>query len=526
MSSTDDTRTRAPGPSAAPDRTGHLAAPRLVDGDGWRDRLLVPVLVAIGLAVAVVSSLGSPMVPTVSVEYDVSLSTSQWALTAALLAGAVVTPVLGRLGDGRYRREVVIGALATITVGGALAALPLGYGVLLVARAFQGVGLGLMPMAMAVARDHLPGPRSTSTVAVLSVTTAAGVGIGYPVSGFLVDTVGLHGTFAFSAAVTGLVLVGAVLSIPRSDHRTHHPVDARGALALAVGVSAVVVALSELTTWGAGSPAFLGLLALSVVALVAFARHELRVERPLVDLRTLAVPSVRVAQSVAVLAGVGMYFLFSLAVRYVQTPTSVDYGQGRSVLVAGLALTPFSIASLATNRLTPVLRRRVGGHWLVPLGCAAFVGAMVFFGLARSEIWHLVVTMALAGIGVGTVFAAMPQMIVAAVPAHETGSALGFNQVLRTVGSSVGSAASAAVLAANTTDASPYPLDRGYTVSAVVGLVVWLTALAVGWPRRSLRTAPPSADLARLEQESVGGEAAGAIIYEPDLDPPPARAPR
>src|SRR3546814_752089 len=73
------------------------AQPRIVDGATWRERLLVPELVAIGLAVAVVSSLGSPMVPTIADDYDVSLGTSQWALTSALLAGAVVTPVLGRL---------------------------------------------------------------------------------------------------------------------------------------------------------------------------------------------------------------------------------------------------------------------------------------------------------------------------------------------------------------------------------------------------------------------------------------------
>src|SRR3546814_8618234 len=86
----------------------------------------------------------------------------------------------------------------------------------------------------------------------------------------------------------------------------------------------------------------------------------------------------------------------------------------------------------------------------MPIGCGAFAAAMVVFGSARSEVWQLLIVMALAGIGVGTVFAAMPQMIVAAVPASETGSALGFNQVLRTIGSSVGSAASASVLAANT----------------------------------------------------------------------------
>ncbi|HET7721775.1 MAG TPA: MFS transporter, partial [Acidimicrobiales bacterium] len=252
---------------------GAATGPRIVDRGSWRERLLVPELVAIGLAVAVVSSLGSPMVPTVADDYDVTLGTAQWGLTAALLAGAIVTPVLGRLADGRYRRQVVIAALGTITAGGAAAALPFGFGVLLLGRTLQGVGLGLMPMAMAVARDHLPAERGTRTVAALSVTTATGVGIGYPLSGFLVDTVGLRATFAVSAVVTGLVMVGAAASVPASDHRVQEPVDVPGAAALAVGVSALVVALSELPSWGAASVPFGGLLALAATALVVFVRR-------------------------------------------------------------------------------------------------------------------------------------------------------------------------------------------------------------------------------------------------------------
>lgn len=516
---------RPPGNDAATVPLNRPAAggPRIVHGATWRERLLVPELVAIGLAVAVVSSLGSPMVPTVADDYDVSLGTAQWGLTAALLAGAVVTPVLGRLADGRYRRQVIVAALGTITAGGAAAALPLGFGALLAGRTLQGVGLGLMPMAMAVARDHLPAERGTRTVAALSVTTATGVGIGYPISGFLVDTVGLRATFAVSAAVTGLVMLGATLSVPASDHRTQEPVDLRGAAALAVGVSALVVALSELPTWGAVSLPFAALVALAATALAVFVRRTLAARHPLVDLRSLSVPSVRVAHTVAVLAGVGMYFLFSLAIRYVQTPVSTGYGQGRTVLAAGLILAPFSVASLAVNRLTGVIRRRMDGRWLMPLGCGAFAAAMVAFGSARSEVWQLVVVMVLAGVGVGTVFAAMPQMIVAAVPASETGSALGFNQVLRTVGSSIGSAASAAVLAANTSPGARFPLDRGYTVSAIIGLAVWLVALGTGWPRRSLRLGPPSPELARYEAESVDAEVAGAVMYEPDTATPPQR---
>src|SRR3546814_9569757 len=67
-------------------------------------------------------------------DYDVSLGTAQWGLTAALLAGAVVTPGLGRLADVRYRRQVILAALGTITAGGASAALPLGCAALLAGR--------------------------------------------------------------------------------------------------------------------------------------------------------------------------------------------------------------------------------------------------------------------------------------------------------------------------------------------------------------------------------------------------------
>lgn len=488
--------------------------------DTWRHRMLVPVLISIGMVVAVISSLGSPMVPTVAKEYEVSLGTAQWTLTIALLAGAIVTSVLGRLGDGKHRRQVILCALGLITLGCLLATIPGAFGLLLAGRALQGIGLGLMPLAMSVARDHLPNDRATSAVAVLSITTAAGVGIGYPLSGLCAETIGFHATFWFAAVLTGVVWLLALLTIPSSRHRPRHPVDVCGALLLAVGVASLVIALSEMNQWGQTSPAFLSLLLMSGVALAVWVRHERRSVAPLVDLGTLSNASVRVAQSVAVLAGVGMYFLVSLIIRYVQTPTSTGYGQGRSVLVAGLILVPLSAASLATNRALPALRRHIGTQWAMPFGCSVFVVAMAFFAAERSALWELVVVMALAGIGVGIVFASMPVFIVSVVPPNETGSTLGFNQVLRTVGSSIGSAASAAVLTAHTTAASQFPTDSGYTEAALIGIGVWTIALIVAWPRRPLPIAHVDDGAPKeLEFESVDAEAAGIIMYEMDQNP-------
>jgi predicted MFS family arabinose efflux permease len=103
--------------------TDHIA-PIIVDEREPRGRALVPVLVFVGLLVAVISSLGAPLVPTISSDYGVTLGTAQWSLTITLLVGAVTSPVVGRLGDGPRRRPVLLAALVILVLGNVLAALP------------------------------------------------------------------------------------------------------------------------------------------------------------------------------------------------------------------------------------------------------------------------------------------------------------------------------------------------------------------------------------------------------------------
>ncbi|MDP9434908.1 MAG: MFS transporter, partial [Actinomycetota bacterium] len=186
-----------------------------------RTRALVPVLLFVGTVVALVSSLGAPLVPTIAEVDDVSLAAAQWSLTVSLLVGAVATPALGRLGDGPRRKQVVVAVLLAVLAGCVLAALPLGFEALLAGRALQGLGLGLTPLAMAVAREALPPDRARSAVAMLSVTTVAGVGIGYPLTGLVTDVFGLHGGFWSAAAISGAaaLLAAGVLPASRGEAR-------------------------------------------------------------------------------------------------------------------------------------------------------------------------------------------------------------------------------------------------------------------------------------------------------------------
>ncbi|PZA19034.1 MFS transporter, partial [Modestobacter versicolor] len=115
------------------------------------------MLIYLAMLVAVISSLGAPLIPAIAEANDVSVTSAQWSLTVTLVVGAVATPVIGRLGDGRHRRAVVLVVLSIVLLGSVLAALPLGLGWLVAGRGLQGLGLGVTPLAIATARTALAG---------------------------------------------------------------------------------------------------------------------------------------------------------------------------------------------------------------------------------------------------------------------------------------------------------------------------------------------------------------------------------
>lgn len=456
-------------------------------GSDLRQRALVPVLVFLGTVVAVISSLGAPLVPTIADVDHVSLTDAQWSLTITLLVGSVATPVMGRLGDGPHRRRVVLGATAVVLAGSVLAALPLGFGFLVAGRGLQGVGLGLIPLAIATARDVLPPERSRPAVALLSITTVAGVGLGYPLTGLITESLGIHAGFWFGAIISGLALLAAALVVPEVGTREKRPLDAPGAALLAVGLASLLLALSEGEVWGWTSAGVLGLVLFALALLVGWSFHELRTAHPLVDLRTLRNRSVLTANVAGLIAGVAMYMLMSMVTRFVQTPSATGYGFGTSVLVTGLVLLPFSAASVASSKLVPLLTRRTSTAMVLPIGCTISLLSMVMFLFARGSLWELFVIMGIAGLGVGCTFAVMPGLIVNAVPAHETGSAISFNQVLRTIGYTTGSVLSAVVLEAHTASGRLLPANSGYQAAAWLGCAIWVVTgvVAIVLPRRS-----------------------------------------
>ena len=352
--------------------------------DARRQAALAPVLIFTTMVSAVISSLGAPLIPSISDDLHVSLSTAQWSLTATLLVGAVSAPIMGRLGDGRRRRETLIGGLALVTLGGALAALAPNLTLLVVGRGLQGIGLGLIPLTMAAARDHLPRERVPATIALLSVCAAAGVGAGYPISGLIADGLGLSAAFWFGAAVSGSALLCVILVVPSSRDRAKATLDIPGALLLTAGLVALLLAIAEGNVWGWGSPAIVGLLVAAAIVLTTWVFQQLRTRAPLVELRLLRHPAVLTGNGCAIVLGLAMYMYLSGVTEFVQTPSANGFGFSASVVQAGLCLVPLSILSLAASRALPWVTRLVGPRALLPVGSLATALAGAFFALFHS----------------------------------------------------------------------------------------------------------------------------------------------
>jgi predicted MFS family arabinose efflux permease len=474
-----------------------------------RPALLGPVLILTAAVVSIISSLGAPLLVTVAQDFHTSISTAQWSLTVTLIVGAVASPVLGRLGDGRHRRQTIIVSLALVTVGGVLTAVAPSFAILLIGRAFQGVGLGLVPLTMATARSELPREKVAPMIAILSVTTAAASGAGYAISGILAQVWGLKGAYWFGTIVCAFALLSVAAVMPSSAQASRASrLDWIGSVLFAVPLVAVMIALAEGSDWGWGSPRVIGLLLVGVALLALWSGQQLRAANsaPLVDLRLLRHPAVLAGDICAFLLIMAMYMDLTVVTEFVQTPSTEGFGFSASVGVAGLVLIPLAVLLLGASRLLPMLLRWAGAPAVLAGGCLIAVIGSAFFAIFHGALWEAFVMMGILGLGLGITFAAIPGLIVRAVPAAETGSALGFYQVVRWVGAAVGSALVATILAAHSTSTG-HPSVGGYTLTLWISVVICAIAavLTYALPARGQKVAEGEPeDQILLLEESEG----------------------
>lgn len=455
---------------------------------------IVPVLAFAGITVAVMQTLLVPVIKDLPVLLHTDPSNATWVMTATLLAGAVSTPIMGRLGDLNGKRKMLLASLAVMVVGSLICAFTDDLVIMIVGRALQGFAMGAIPLGIGIMRDELPREKLGSAMALMSSSIGVGGGLALPAAALVAQHTDWH-TLFFGSAGLGVLAMGLiVLTVPETSLRAPGRFDVTGALGLSAGLILLLLPVTKGSDWGWTSPTTLGLIAAALVVLLLWGVFELRSDAPLVDLRTTARREVLLTNLASIMVGVAFYAVSLVLPQLLQLPRSTGYGLGQSMVVAGLCVAPLGLTMMLVAPLYARLSARYGpkvslmlGMLIIAIGYGAGLGLM-------SAAWQTVVISVVLGAGIGLAYSSLPALIIGAVDASETGAATGLNTLMRSIGTSVSSAVIGMVLAHTSVRMGPVavPSMEGFRTSFMIatGAVLVGLVLAMFLPSQRAAAAP------------------------------------
>ncbi|MBO1333165.1 MFS transporter [Streptomyces sp. VRA16 Mangrove soil] len=480
-------------------------APRRASG------AVVPVLAFAGIVVAVMQTLLVPVIKDLPELLSTAPSNATWVMTSTLLAGAVATPIMGRLGDLAGKRRMLLTSLAIMAVGSLICGFTDQLIVMIVGRALQGFAMGAIPLGIGLMRDMLPREKLGSAMALMSSSIGVGGGLALPLAALVAQHADWHALFFGAAGLGVLSIVLTLALVPESPLRAQGSFDVAGALGLSLGLVLFLLPITKGSDWGWSSGTTLGLFAAALVVLVLWGLMELRLKAPLVDLRTTARREVLLTNLASIMVGVAFYAISLVLPQLLQLPSATGYGLGQSMVVAGLCVAPLGLTMMFTAPVYARLSAKFGpkvtlilGMLIIAIGYGAGLGLM-------SAAWQTIVIAVIVGAGIGLAYSSLPALIIGAVDASETGAANGLNTLMRSIGTSVSSAVIGMVLAntAHHVGAVAVPTMHGFRVSFLIATaaVAVGVVLALFLPKRRTVTGPQlrasseeEAHLARAEE--------------------------
>ncbi|WP_405748110.1 MFS transporter [Streptomyces canus] len=459
------------------DQQGPISPPR---GARLRTRLTVPVLAMCGTLMAVMQTVVVPLLPDLPRLTHSSPGAVSWMVTATLLAGAVLTPVLGRAGDMYGKRRVLTGALGLMTLGSVMCALSSDITVLIAARALQGAAASVVPLSISILRDELPPERRGSAVAMMSSTVGIGAALGLPLAAMVVQYADWHTMFWMTSALGALGVAAVSWAVRESPVRQPGRFDVPGALGLAVGLVSLLLGVSQGGQWGWGGPRVLGLFLVSVAVLALWWWRQLRTDEPLVDLRLVTRPRVGLSHVAALLTGFAFYANSLVTAQLVQAPKATGYGLGLSIVATGLCLLPGGVTMLLFSPLSARISASRGPRITLALGAAVIACGYAVRIADSRDLWMIILGATVVATGTTLAYSALPTLILRAVPAEQTASANGVNVLMRTIGQATSSAAVAAVLVHHTSPVGGalVPTLHGYLMAFAMAGAIALAACA------------------------------------------------
>jgi EmrB/QacA subfamily drug resistance transporter len=426
----------------------------------------------------------STALPTIHRYLHASLGSLEWTVNAYNLTFAVLLLTGTALGDRFGRRRIFVAGLAVFVLASAACALAPTVGVLIAARAVQGVGAALtMPMALTQVSAAFPAQQRGRALGLFIGITGLATFLGPFVGGLLAQQLSWQWIFWINLplGVLGIVLVLARIE---QSFGPNTRFDLVGVALVTVGALGIVWGLVVANDAGWGSAQVLGTLGAGVVFVVLFALWERRASAPILPLRFFRLRAFS-------FANVASFFLFAqvygtnfMLAQFLQNAL------GNGPLGAGLRMMPLTVTVLIIAPIAGTLADRFGERTLIVAGMALqAVGTGVFAFSATTNMGYpaLIIPLAVGACGSTLAIPSTQKAVVSSVKLEDIGKASGAVSMLRYFGGVFGIAILGAIFAGYGSYSSPNAFTAGFVpVMWTIAIFAGLAAVAgVGIPGRS-----------------------------------------
>jgi EmrB/QacA subfamily drug resistance transporter len=428
-----------------------------------------------GIAVFMVSMdnlIVTNALPVIRHSLDTGLEGLEWTVNAYTLTFAVFLLTGAALGDRFGRRRMMFIGLTVFTLASAAAALAPNIGVLIGARAVQGLGGAMvMPLTLTLLASVVPPERRGVAFGIWGAMSGLGVALGPVIGGAVTD--GFSWQWIFWINVPIGILLLPVIGLVRESRGGAGRLDPVGVVLITTGLFGVVFGLVRGNGQGWASGQVLASLIGGGVLVAAFLAWQARAKAPMVPLELFRSRGFAVVNLVSLVMAFGMFGAVFLGAQYLQTV------QGFSPLEAGLRSLPWTAVPAIAAPLSGLLSDRFGARAVICVALALQATGILWLGVESTvdlPYSALIAPFVLSGLGMGLFFAPMARLTLGFAPRNLEGVASGTSNALRQLGTVLGIAVLGSVFSAYGSYASIPDFVTGMTAAMKVGGVV----LAVG----------------------------------------------
>jgi MFS family permease len=415
------------------------------------------ILSCLGLITMYGETMVLPAIPDFIRDFNISYNTSSWILSSYLIAGAVMTPIAGRLSDIYGKKKILLIVMAVYSTGILAGGFANSIEFMLAARTAQGVGMSMFPIAFGIIREILPEKKLAIGQTIFSSTFSGGAVVGLIVGATIIQNFGWQATF-FSifpiAIILGLVIrkliyvrnlatsevkvdEGRVRNDNENSSVKKQTIDLKGTVALAVTIISFLAGISFLEN-NINDTGFqiAGLFSVAAVSLAVFIVIEKKVSSPLLDLKLMTHKMILPATIILMMVFLCMFMVYQTIPILVRSPQPLGFG-GDALVTASVQL-PFMIVLLVGTIMSGFILNKVGNTRLTLIG--TIISAIGFFSLLlfHSTEFMVSVTLAIIAAGLSLSITGGFNVVLLSAPIQATGIALGMALLLNLVGMSIG----------------------------------------------------------------------------------------